>query len=203
MAEAFASSDRRQRASDEEDELVIRELGLAFVRENIDARGFDLGFGRAQVELRGGAGVVGRLVEGMGRLDRGQCLTGQRNLFLRLLHGEMLDGDLGDEGDLRAALVLLGGKKFLQRLRVQAADTAEEVEFVGRRSDARIPLAGGAGRCAGAPVTGIARDSGHSFGSRDAVLRAAALHAENREAQVAVVFERQFNEAPRARVEHK
>src|SRR5690606_9838882 len=92
---------------------------------------------------------------------------------------------------------LLGAEVELQRLLVEAADAAEEVELPGRHAEsgavltADRRLAGGAevGRQALRALAPAGADRGVEVGALDAVLGARALDVERGHAQVAVVVE--------------
>ena len=76
----------------------------------------------------------------VGGLLARQRVLGQPEALLVGGQREVARGDLGDQTDLRGAARLLGGQELLQRLFLQAAHAAEEVEFVGADADAEAVL---------------------------------------------------------------
>lgn len=139
--------------------------------------------------------VVGVVVGGHGVLrDLQRSLVGEQL--------QIVGGDGRDEADLRAGARGIRGEVLFQRLALQAAQAAEEVDFPRRETHAR------------AARTVCARGAGHVFardgprrvdgrpevGARDAVLRFVLRHVERGHAHIAVVREREFDQLLQARV---
>ena len=217
---------RRNLLPEHERECVDVQRELALVLREARACGLDRALGLAQAQKRRGVALVHRLGElvGLGlaleRLLRElhQCLVGE--------HREIVGCHLGNEADLRAAPGLALREILLEGFRREAALATEQIELViGEADSGGVVVEGGgcaarwAPRCccrpsrrrpraAAAPFAGslLGKPRAGGGNGREEV---AALYPElclrgrdvqHGDAQIAVVLERDLDEALKARI---
>jgi len=186
--------------------LVLRhQRGVA---RHVGACGLQQGFGLAQVERRHRAGIEAALRQLVRFLPGLEGAARQRQALAVGGKAQPGVGDFGHQADLRTAARFLGAEIGLQRLFFQAAHAAEEVQFVRREAEAGAVLAADRRLAGGVEVARHALralaaaggDGREQVGALDAVQRARALDVERGDAQVAVVFEREFDHLAQARI---
>ena len=151
-----------------------------------------------------------RRVKLVGRLLARQGILGELQPLPVGGQGQVGAGHLGHQADLDAAPRLLGGEVLLQRLVLQAAHPAEQVELVGADAEAdvvlldRSRLPRSARRVSGTrwmvPAP-LAFDRREQLGALDLVLRPGSLDVEGRDPQVAVVLQGQGDQLAQLRVD--
>ena len=88
---------RRGRRPQQQLQGIAGLLQLALVGFHVDARGFDLTLGLAEIQFIAGARIKERLVEVVGGLDRDQRALGQRQQLLGFAQHQVLGRDLAHQ----------------------------------------------------------------------------------------------------------
>jgi len=112
---------------------------------------------------------------------------------------EILRRHFRNEREMGRAPRFFGGEETLERLIAETPHPAKEVHFVGRNvgTDAvggrrdRLSTLRDIRRCAGTIDTAVGVESGNERQPDDPKLRANLLHVQHRDAQIAVVLERE------------
>jgi hypothetical protein len=200
-----------QRCADQQRERVFVLRHQAGEARDITACGIDRGLRAPQVELRRRAEFeavadqrVRRVlaVEGAARHLQPLAVGGQREVRVR---------HLGDQADVHAASRFGGGEVRLQRLLVQVAHAAEEVELVARQADAGFVLMCRRGSPAlrergWRALRGRRRRGFHgreAIGTLDLVDRPRLLDLQRGHTQVAVVGERGGDRVAQPRIDEE
>ena len=179
---------------------VLVERALAQRLGERRLRAFELRLGLAVVELRGRAVVEAQLGDAGRLLARRQRLARDAQLLVVGEQRQVGVGDRRDEADLDR-LAGLGGREVLRQRRLaQVVDAAEQVELVAGDGEAdrvhrRDAVADRRARRRRADA-----DRRQLVGAADLVDRSRLLDVEDGDAQVAVVGERELDQALQARV---
>ncbi|GEM_PF-23700 len=185
-------------ANDERQRILVLRDEAAETR-NVGTRALQQLLRLVHVECRDRTGFGTAADQIVGLQPRFVGVARQRQAFpvVRECHPDA--GDFGHQADLGAAARFFGAKVEFERLRIEAADAAEEIQFVGRKAHGGAVLAEYIGVAAAAEIARQAlrgllaggADRGEQIGALDAVLRARLLDVECGYTQVAVVGERQ------------
>ena len=190
----------RQRLADEQLQGVLVEGALAQRLGERRLRAFELRLGLAVVELRARAGVEAQLVDAGRLLARRQRLARDAQLLFVGKQRQVGVGDRRDEADLDRLAGLCGREVLRQRCIAQVVDAAEQVELVAGDGEADCVHRRDAVADRRARRRPTDADRWKLVGAADLVDRARLLDVEDGDAQVAVVGERELDQALQARV---
>ncbi|MCY1298993.1 hypothetical protein D9M70_485070 [compost metagenome] len=153
----------RQAGSDQLDQGIAVLGHQAAVLGQADLGAFHGGARLAQGQGIGDADVEAALGEGVAFLVGLEGIPGQLQQGLVGLPVEVGGGHRGHQADLGAAARLFGGEVLLQRLLVEAAQAAEEVQLPG------VGAEGGAVGAAGIGLAALAHDARRALAGRTAI----------------------------------
>ena len=194
----------RHGGSQQQFQAVVRQLARAYTRLHVGFGGGRLAFGLRHIEAAALAGRMQALRDRQrlapvlqGRLRQLQLGDGQPLFQVGVGHG-------GDQGQLRRAPALLAGQVTGEGGVGQRTQPSEQVDLEGAHGHAGRKLAlHRVRRPLGhtlAHAAGTGADGGQARAVLDLVLGAHGLHVQRRHAQVAVVGQRQLDQALQARV---
>ena len=143
-----------QGLADEQDQGVLCLRALAFVNGDVSASGLYLRCGGLQIEFRRRASIEAVFVQVVGGLNGSKGLAGQRELFVQLAFGEVLNGHLRNQRDVHAPAGFLGGKIIFESLLIETAHATEEVNFIRGAGETHVVLIVGDGPARAVDVAG-------------------------------------------------
>ncbi|MCY1172553.1 hypothetical protein D9M73_126890 [compost metagenome] len=172
---------------------------------------FDRGTRLAEVQRRSDADFITARCQLVAFFEGLQGFLGQLVLLLVGLPGEVGIGDTGDQADLCGATGFFARQVDLQGLLAQAANAAEQVDFISTDAQGCRILAGdcrllGLGHVGWHPLActaAIGRHRREQVRTLDAVLRPVGIDVQRRDAQIAVVGQGGLDQLLQGRVMEK